>query len=139
MSNRKLLTAEQLGITQAEYEALLSVRDDLANGRLCHISLKKLEALMESADYDWYESDATMFNMHEWSCGTAACIGGWMELKLGNRGYFASDHRQSEKSLNDLFYKFPGFNSQDKDPTPEEAVRAIDRYLTNGPKNPWQL
>lgn len=147
-------TAEELYITQEEYDALLWVREKLASGKIEHSSH------VRAHDGGVHN----MFNMSvasaPYSCGTVACIGGWMSLKMQDVadaaiednlklrwittahannyvGSYAGDNehreangRDGRSQLGRLFYPK---ETLAWDPiTPAQAVRAIDNYLETG-------
>ena len=111
--------------TQEKVEHYLRVvREDLATGRITSQMLQMDEIIA--------------------SCGTVACIGGWMKLRrheaekdyvgrhrtsLGEISDGLSDERS--EGLDALFYSFPG------NVTPERAVQAIDQWL-EGSNDPWE-
>ena len=114
---------ERLGLTKEVLDALLWVRDALDSGKLRH------------------ERDGGDFNMRHWlrvcsDCGTACCIGGWIEIHTETE---FSHHSDTER-LQDLF--FPGYASDDtydlRVITPQQAVRAIDNFIATGDPN-WRL
>lgn len=128
-------TAEELGITQEEFDDLVWVRDALDPSKV-EVELPR-----------WLE-----FDMRNWlvvpegdttSCGTIACLGGTMDvLRLSRRlGVGLDDvtetsihETDSEHSsaLNWLFYNWD--HSQPR--STELAVRAVDNFLA-GAKRPW--
>ena len=115
----KRLTARQLGITPEERRALIKVRDGLAAGEYLH---RRIE------HSNLPDPGRPIFNMSTWRgeegfCGTAGCIGGWME-RVG-------------AALAPLFmpsYKDTG--SWDG-LTTRRAAKAIDRFLETGTNRPW--
>ena len=121
----KRLTAKQLGITSEERKALIKVRDGLADGKFVH----RKHPLPDKP------TDKPIFNMNawreNWKCGTAGCIGGWMEVELayeeGNWNY--------SKALDPLFQPFD--LAYWSTLTPARAVRAIDNFLETGTDRPW--
>lgn len=136
--NTKLpqLSAEQLGISENEYEALLWVRNELATGRLKHMETS-YEGVYGSGIYGSGislkglspSSRKQGFNMSEWRCGTTCCIGGWMEYRM--------DHRIDEEIMPDnllnVFYPDIGACVSFYDAiTPAQAVAAIDNYFKHG-------
>lgn len=135
-------TAEELGITQQEYEALLAVRDGLASGALVH-----------ELDYSSCPG-ARRFNMettgkYSPDCGTVACIGGWMYAAMHNNEITESDfgrlspavERQanyvsSSSPMGRLFY--PPVTYDYHTITTEQAVKAIDNFVEHGDPH-WSL
>lgn len=108
------LSTKALGLTEAELAALIEVRNDLATGRI-----KAPNFCMSSACY-------------REGCGTVACIGGWMGLKLGMDERKARDFVDNPR-LEKLFYPY-GIMSWGQI-TPSQAVRAIDNFLATGDPN----
>ncbi len=144
------LTAEQLDITQAEYDALLWVRDALDPTIADH----DLPAWMQFEMNHWgaLSSDTQLT-----SCGTPCCIGGSMEMHMVGLtskldvGDFPSSEEATKwqhaftkvsgypagsLSLSQLFYYFP---DEPKDRTREKAVEAIDRFFAGNTENPWRV
>lgn len=108
-------------------EALQWVRDQLAEGKLEHVE----------------QSDMPGFNMAYWGvtdCGTAGCIGGWMEGYLKAHGHkdlagaLYSNMLTEERPTLTPLYKlcFPSGVKLYEAITPAEAVQAIDNVLDDG-------
>lgn len=145
------LTADQLNITRAEYDALIWVRDALDPTIADH----DLPAWMRFDMNHWGHIEPNQpLGYH---CGTACCIGGSMEMhmaglttdvKVGDRldPIRAHDwqsqlnnhtgHPSGSSNLHALFYSYPTDN---EDRTREKAVEAIDRFLAGNTENPWQV
>lgn len=123
------LSAAELGISDRERAGLIEVRDDLASGRVKHAPVLELS----TAEYEG-EPDACFFNMGEWDgtseCGTAHCIGGFMRA----RGCFK--YTEYSDSLQSLFYPTKGYLF---DLTVDQAVRAIDHFLSGAGDECWPL
>jgi len=147
---RDLLPPEALGLPKRTYDALLQVASDLETGKLVHVPLRQMKHLKATA--------ARLFNMSVWQenvpgCGTACCIGGWLEIYLG--GPMLAHHRfapprspprssafdgvsiETKDTLWSLFY--PDLNSlrgkgrEEYDLiTPREAASCIRNYLKTG-------
>lgn len=127
----KMKTARQLNLNPEEYEALLLVREGLANGKWKH-------ALKGDKDI------ACGFNMaqahyEKEGCGTVACIGGWMAVAMGMDNMAANAYvgkhepwsgRSSDRPIARLF--FPPWSSTYENITTEQAVQAIDNFLKEG-------
>lgn len=141
MSERKLLTARQLKITEAERVALLRVRQGLAEGRFVH----RPEPDVGNP------TDKPLFNMGEtfgrWECGQIGCIGGWMgfEMAEGNCDFYVGDLETPgghSPALHGLFFPHPSgcgaTGGEWSQLTPRQAVRAIDKFLASGAKYPWR-
>lgn len=143
------LTAEQLEITPAEYDALLWVRDALDPT----ISDHNLPEWMEFEMNNWgYLSSFEPLR----PCGTACCIGGSMEMHMAGLTDLQINDRPTPRqaatwgdTLNNvagrpsgspnlyaLFYSYP---TEPEDRTREKAVEAIDRFLAGRVVNPWRV
>lgn len=84
------------------------------------------------------------FNMADWHCGSAACIGGWVENL-----WFYGRSRPSQEVADalglrspDLFYPW-GQHADGRDicgplTTPTEAANVLDHYLATG-KIDWSV
>ena len=124
------LTAEQLGIPQIEYDTLISVRDDLASGRIHHVDLD----IQHGGCAVGFDRDSKLFNMQyvrfDHACGTAQCIGGHMWARLGFCG-----------SIFGPFYHLfaPRISVNYLDLTTEQAVRAIDYWLQGETGQCWPM
>jgi len=146
-----MLTAEQLEITQAEYDALLKVRDTI--GALKHIRDPNCTLFTGNT----FNMGTVTYTSDDPShCGTCQCIGGWLYTFMINvapnkHGVYAVDPEESrwyvseERSpiLYHLFYplsKPDGRWMRDDEGkeldydynliTPEQAVQAINNFLT---------
>lgn len=129
-------TAEELEITQEEFDDLVWVRDALD------------PTVVEVELPPWLE-----FDMRNWawrgendglaSCGTQACLGGTMHLRraaraadkdLGDVTYYDTWEHDYDHSaaLSCLFFKWD--SNQPK--SVELAVRAVDNFLA-GSDRPW--
>ena len=67
---------EIVGITKAEFDALVWVRDELANGRI---------------ERNNFDMGAWRDHEEEAECGAVCCIGGWMSYKLDYKIYDNKD------------------------------------------------
>ena len=114
----KLKTAEELGLSEAQYCGLVKTLYALEHDKLPH-----------------------SFRMDVWRCGSACCIGGSAEV-LGLCS-FGADHEKltrSNPALFNLFY--PWVANRDRMAwtmyaTPEQGARALRNYLTTGHPN-WE-
>lgn len=117
MSNRRLMTAAQLGITEEELKALKMVRHSLNCGILSEERFDMRVIFSRSSE-----------------CGTVGCIGGWMAVCMGRAHPDLFIGRDCSDSLGPLFYPWKknreGFEIHDA--TPAQAVRAIDNFLATG-------
>ena len=123
-------------LTPEQREALIWVRNCLD---------KNHSEVMPS----WMEFDMATWMGGRPSCGTRCCIGGSMDVYMAGFAeegvsddvprairdseiYYQLDRAaMTDEALYQLFYKWG-----DVDPTPENAVKAIDAYL-NGHQDPW--
>jgi hypothetical protein len=134
----------RLGIAEEELEALIEVRRKLAEGEIV------------KADYEDHRQPGLQgFNMQyaaiasndSDSCGSVACIGGWMAAHIANRRdwlgatMYVSTHKSN--SLHILFYPFRGDGTEEslaekmKAITVEQAIQAIDNFLAGATLDPW--
>lgn len=127
-TTRKRHRHEELGLTFAEYGALLGTRAMLERGTLEY-----------EAGRDWVEGNKHLFCMNRAcrvkGCGTVSCIGGTMALIMGMDQDEATAYVNKvadgilREALRCLF--FPrGYNYEAV--TPDQAVQAIDNYLRTG-------
>jgi hypothetical protein len=130
MLARSFKTAAELQITDSEYEAALVVLRMLERGELHHLFED------EQSHFNAWDR-ATIpngFNMAcsgvRTSCGTVACIGGWMamHMKLHMRRYVGYTH---SPSLRSLFW-----GNTHSHTTTEQAAMAMRNFLTVG-KPEW--
>jgi hypothetical protein len=145
------LTADQLNITQVEYDALIWVRDAIDP----EIPDHDLPAWMRFDMSNWgYLSSNRALN--EPRCGTACCIGGSMEMHMAGLTAKPADHvltghdvhdfeyafenltqsSTGSKALYNLFFSYPHDSELTSRP---RAVEAIDRFLAGNTENPWKL
>lgn len=144
-----LKMTSKVKMTSKEREALIKVRNGLADGSLVHNNPYS-EKGQESA------FDLGVCCDHN-ECGTVACIGGWMWIKMherkiemvkGENGeyiynlttdqvYTASDYVEGHEGLYELFYPPQHFDYHDI--TPTQAVAAIDNVLNGETSDPdWE-
>lgn len=96
------------------------------------------------------EIDESAFDMTTWSCGTAMCIGGWLEHVLRERkeltdeitSYILSVHRTNKRLEalfypNDIIYGLGYGLAFDSNTTPKQGADAIEQYLTRPGIHPW--
>ena len=134
MSDRVVLSHNELRITDAEHRALREVRELFASGAVQHDHDK---------DYDKPNGFNMDCHLVEGSCGTTACIGGWMWTILTrdhvSTSLTANRYVRDERSvtLQSLFY--PPMEEIDDmsydDITPGAALLAIDSFLATGNPN----
>lgn len=120
-------TYTQLGITFAEYGALLGLREMLANGTIANTP---------SHEGPIFDMNLTMDMEGSKHCGTIGCIGGYMALIMGHSIADADEYVRwgCSSPLKHLFY--PTIDSY-SDITPEIAVEAIDSFL-DGKAYDWR-
>lgn len=124
MLAQNFLSAEALGITDAEREALRTVLGMLERGELPQRTNWPLKGLMfDMSDF-----------LFEDECGTAACIAGHAHLASGRRvfqdwvqGDVPEGHGSS--ALHELFLPAPWLLCKI---TPEQAAVALRSFLTTG-------
>lgn len=137
---KQMISAEELGITQKEHDALVWTRDQLAK---------------EAIKYDPHISDepGNTFNMVSVvvgnECGTMACIAGWMGIyMLGIKPDAKGVYHVNTCAINDQVRKEFSKHSSHKGPLSELfcppndenyaeidaawAVSTIDHYLETG-------
>ena len=117
----KLLSHEELGISFAEYGALIATRTMLACGVLVHGKTV--------VPHEHHFNMAVLCKVGG-NCGTLSCIGGTMALIMGYDQRRAADYIvRSKGELENLF--FPS-RPLYRDLTTKQALAAIDNYLTTG-------
>lgn len=118
-----MLTATDLGISQAEYEALQVVRDGLASGRFVHAELS------DGENVEQFDMGITAESN---DCGTVACIGGWVGLTMGMARSEADKYVWSAEHgpLKPLY--FPNHLRNWDSITPDVAARTITTFLDSG-------
>jgi hypothetical protein len=134
-----MLTVNQLGITQAELEALLWTRQQLVDHAI-------------NGNGNKFDMNYPSKNYH---CGTSGCIGGWMKIHMlevapDDKGVFRLDpHEESvvdsyvntsrSRTLGPLFYPaLPDdhpLRTEWERITPAHGVQAIDNFLNTGDPN----
>lgn len=129
-------TAEELGITQEEFDDLVWVRDALDPSKV-EVELPRwLE--FDMRNWAWRGEDDGLA-----SCGTQACLGGTMHLRraarlvdksMGDVTY--ADTRENDydpsRALEKLFFVW----DHNQPRSVELAIRAVDNFLA-GSKDPW--
>lgn len=132
-------TAEELMLTQLQYDSLVKTLELMESGIVNHVAS---EHDRRSGDYN--------FNMstwkEKWNCGTVACLGGTAELVSGlPRGnLFHKKDPNTGKNVLDLSPElvnlfFVGHQIEHgchKDTTDTQAARALRGYLETG-KTDW--
>ena len=108
-------------VTKDEFLAeLRAVGEDLRAGRIPEDVKLDMGVIMERV-----------------GCGTACCIGGWVEHRLGvpytRQGALMDRFGKGEVRLTHLFYVFPHDRTNDR----LAAADAIDAYFAGGDGSPW--
>jgi hypothetical protein len=120
-------SADELGITEPQRDALCKTLVLLETGKLRHVPATEVEP-----DFEHYKSDYlnTIFNMvvsygiaH--GCGTVGCIRGTAERV----GHVEFKIFGLPRGLEDLFYNGRAITA---DPTTAQAATALRSYLTTG-------
>ncbi len=133
---KKYRDHHKLGITLAEWLALLGVREALASGALHHQKRRNTTARHIT---NWpINGTKHTFNMglicRQEHCGSVGCIGGYMALVTGQNTQVTVRREHPNRELAKLF--FPPSRSDYNTITPKQAVQALDNYLTKG-KASW--
>lgn len=120
-------SADELGISEPQADALRKTLVLLETGKLRHVSFRELG---DHVRRDFIFSG--QFNMSTYgyshACGTAACIGGTAEL-ISDAKFIGVDR---PNALTELFYMDSVDNQDMDDVTPAQAARALRSYLTCG-------
>lgn len=159
------LTHSELQITKTAYNALIWVRDRLDNlGTLPGWMEFDMDRWGAPERCDIQRGNTTLGE-----CGTAFCIGGSMQMWIAGLTECDEDEPLTEalawrmkdiqrvhglnantrdNPLYQLFFDYPmtgqvdyrtGEKRADHEPTPAEAVAAIDRFLAGNRWNPWLI
>ena len=128
------LSPAELEITQVEYEALIWVRDGLAEGRFTHVP--------RTYQHTVFIANILPFNMQhtgERDCGTSACIGGWMGRSIDEPSMVNYMSKELfSNSLKPLFYPPTNLPRLEYSQiTPTQAAQACDNFLNTGKPN-WE-
>lgn len=122
------LSADQLGLSPLQHEALIGVLRMLERGELRHVSVEP--------DYgDYVVPDG--FNMGVFSCGSVHCIGGWADRLYGTKFAdlsLAWGEGQDRRFLAtyELLYGDHESAVDLEDITVAQAAEALRNYLTTG-------
>ncbi len=143
LMQRQMKTAQELGISQEQLDALVMTRDHL----------NKMQ-LKENLWVRFIKNQPVVFRMNTWitgfvyeeRCGSVCCIGGTAEL-LGNVN-FTDRHIPLPEQLDNLFFppkgqkhyqvsihasRHPAWKA-----TPKQAAVALETYLYDG-KTDWDF
>lgn len=121
-------SADELRLTEAQYNALKKTLVLMETGKIKHVDNEELSYPIVHFTFTGH------FNMNEWlavgECGTIACIGGTAELVGGLRQRSLSNAAERNHDLNCLFYP-PRLLHWNKI-TVTQAAHALRSYLTTG-------
>lgn len=121
------LSADQLGLSTKQREALIDVLGRLERGELRHVNI--------DTDYGDFTVDHA-FNMATFKCASVACIGGWADklhktdFRFLTRGMKL--HDRHFMSLYTLLYGDLESMVELEDITVPQAGEALRNYLTTG-------
>jgi len=130
-------SAEELGLTQKEWEALIKTLALMENDAIQHV--RYLAGYQPTPE----NKNKIVFNMSVWRmpthCGTAMCIGGSAEYFGGLGPDTLAAKSQENKALYDLFYP-PFEHLGDYDTaTTQQGAKALRYYLTTGKSDSWKV
>lgn len=120
---KRLKTAKELSLTQAQYCGLVKTLEALESGKLDHENDERIHD----------------FDMSVWDCGTARCIGGSAELRGRcsiKATAWAFDREGERVPLYYLFY--PEHVNGAYSATTKQAAVALRHYLMTGKEN-WKM
>lgn len=138
MSKSRYLKASELGIPHKELRAFIWTKARFLDGT---ISANPPEGV--HFKFDISEPAVNVCKPDHW-CGTAACIGGWVGLKMFAQDPFDATHKEIEKAKDYVSNHLIGYgdNSSPKEmlfyenlehkESPIDAANAIEEYLTTG-------
>lgn len=126
-------TPTDLGITDAEFDALHKVLGMLERAELPFADLKRDRV------GNWLAPEGgAAFNMAQWECGTAHCIGGWagrVDPSIKS-DLITKTSADGKDGLSKLFYPSPWTECRWSgglgDITDQHAAIALRNYLTHG-------
>lgn len=136
--SKTYLSADELGITKIEREAMIATIDVLRSEQITFNM-----AVPYSAD------GGRHLTKTQPACGTNLCIGGAMSLLMQNGmkipadvtpemaercNEFVMSHDGLDDALEPLF-----FDTIDSDLMPSEGIAAIERFLTGHTHDPWKM
>lgn len=136
-----MMTAEQLGLTEAEHGSLVATLSLLECGELPYLPFDEYATVSKTK-----QRPGNYFNMSHWQyespCGTVCCMGGTAERLGGGEGLYYKCWKSGDAynhALDDLFFpkgKVYGFDRYDAI-TVAQAARALRNYLDTG-RARWQ-
>lgn len=123
------LSADQLGLSTKQHNALTSVLGMLERGELQHIP--------PNLDPDGADYVGVGFNMATFSCGSVHCIGGWADRTYGTDFaswslLWCSNQGPQYLALYSLLYGDISSDVELEDISVAEAAEALRNYLTTG-------
>jgi hypothetical protein len=139
------MSAEMLDMREAQYEALLWIRDQLDQGMLQHVDADIPIAGRGFNMLNWkhaYSHDIIKIILGVGTetvgvpeCGTVCCIGGWMAEKMGMNHWANDGYGDDLFPISDDLYRLfnPSMHvSRWAGITAAMAVQAIDNFLETG-------
>lgn len=131
MLARSFKTATDLGISEVERDALIKVLGMLERGELVHGARSMKD----------HPTRLRVFNMGDWHCGSAGCLGGWTEYVGGLEQLSLHERSYNSEGLHQLFYPDgAGFCTplEMSNISTQQAAHALSNYLTTGEPR-WDL
>lgn len=131
MLARSFLSAEQLGLEEAEHTALIKVLHMLERGEIAYYDAG------DTADGKYLRTKPIGFNMQAFyakaGCGTIHCMAGWAEIVGRLDPYqLAIKRLGNNTTANQLYELFEAPNHDVPTITPAQAAHALSNYLTTG-------
>jgi len=126
--------AEDLGLTDLQYDALRQTLVAMETGLVEHVKVDQMKTRRAGT----VRGVIGKFNMAFWRanmrCGTVACLGGTAEMISGTKPgtLFGS---LTSPALHELFHPSGGFEWENI--SVDQAARALRNYLTTGEPN-WE-
>lgn len=128
-------SADELGITYQQKEALMKTLVLMETGRLIHVERPNVVSPDDAKIF------TSHFNMDKWNviadCGSVCCIGGTAEMVGQLQPYSLHEAAGENQALRLLFYP-DGGDSDWKTIIPAQAATALRSYLTTGDSR-WDL
>ncbi|HDA7126280.1 TPA: hypothetical protein O5T86_001284 [Staphylococcus aureus] len=118
-------SAADLGISEAQKEALMKTLVLLETGKLKHVPIPGETDGLRTFGF------SHQFNMSDWGapspCGSICCIGGTAELIGGLEEYELFKASENNRGLDVLFFSASGMSANTS-----QTARALRSYLTTG-------
>lgn len=119
MLANNFMSSAALDIIDQEFEGLVKVLGMLERGELRHVPHHKPSSKKGNG-----------FRMADWDCGSAACIGGWIE-RITKIRFYSGEYSPALEQL--YFPEDPGDDENSPyDANTEQAARAVRNFLTYG-------